>query len=108
MGPRLLLQNQPGYSKSFDDGHVGMFVSLIAHDDAGADAEQVVGIIPLFALRLVGVPACRHGAQFLHANDSCDNVKERRGFGVRRRMIWNSLVDFGAEGAGPSMSFYAA
>ena len=27
---------------------------------------------------------------------------------VRRRMIWNSLADFGAEGAGSSGSDYAA
>jgi hypothetical protein len=27
---------------------------------------------------------------------------------VRRRMIWNSLADFGAEGAGSSGSGYAA
>ena len=27
---------------------------------------------------------------------------------VRRRMIWNGLADFGAEGAGSSVSFYAA
>ena len=27
---------------------------------------------------------------------------------VRRRMIWNSRADFGAEGAGSSISFYAA
>ena len=56
---------------------VGVDVALVSNDDAGLEAQQVVGVIPLFAGGLIGIATGRDVAQFREAKGLGHDHKKR-------------------------------
>ena len=71
--PRMVITSIAGLAQQ----RVGVGVAVVGDDHARLERHDVVAVVPLLALRLVGVAAGRHRAQLLEPKRLRDHLEQR-------------------------------